>query len=163
MSDREYELAEKMRIKRLCKENFGVDLRINTIVASDVEMTQDDSYTTIFNTNGAMYALCETNEPTTLRDIKSQIRLMGLDAEYYYPPAHDANYFERYGKNAFLSVFPGREIATESDIDFYKTLAPYSPALVRIRKVNGRIRRFNKPGNMWQTTMDLSYSRIRVQ
>lgn len=163
MSDLEYESAEVKRIERLCKEHFGVELHISAVVASDVEMPQSDSYATVFNADNAVYALCETSQPVNLRDIQSQIKRMGLEAEFYYPPANDMNYFSRFGEKIFLSVFPGRTKASDNDTIFYQTLTPYNPALVRIRKVKGGIRRFNMRGNTWQTIKDFSYSRIQVQ
>lgn len=163
MSDREYELTQKLHIERLCKNHFDVELYVDSIIASDIEMVQDDSYATLFMANGTMYTLCETSKPVTLQDIKSQIKSMGMEADFYYPPAKDMNYFSRYGKVAFSSIFPGRPVATEEETLFYQTLAPYSPALVQIREVKGEIRRFNMRGNTWQAMKNFSYSRIQVQ
>lgn len=60
---------------------------------------------------------------------------MGLKAELYMPPKGQPHYFDDIGRMKFSEVFPGRKVITDEDIVFYKTLAPYNPALVLISEV----------------------------
>ena len=65
---------------------------------------------------------------------------MGMRAELFLPPKGQPRYFEDIGKRKFREVFPGRRHVTDEDLHFYKTLAPYNPALVLISEVeNGEI------------------------
>jgi hypothetical protein len=89
---------------------------------------------------------------------------MGMKAEKYLPPDANENYFLRFGQKIFQDVFPGRKISTNQDtLSYYQTLAPYSPALVRISKIDGEIRQYSKIGQKWSSTLELSYQRMQVQ
>ncbi|MDQ5982299.1 MAG: hypothetical protein QG549_296 [Patescibacteria group bacterium] len=99
----------------------------------------------------------------TLGDVRRVVKRMGMDAEAYYPPEMDVRYFTRFARKAFLSVYPGREIVNNSDLQYYQNLALYSPALVRIGRVNGQIRRFNARAGSWQKLIDYTYFHPQVQ
>ena len=70
-----------------------------------------------------------------LSDVKKIISRMGMRAELFLPPKGQPRYFEDIGKRKFREVFPGRKHVTDEDLHFYKTLAPYNPALVLISEV----------------------------
>jgi len=46
------------------------------------------------------------------------------------PPKGRPRYFDEIGRKKFNEVFPGQKNISDEDIIFYKTLAPYSPALI---------------------------------
>jgi len=48
----------------------------------------------------------------------------------YLPPKGRPRYFDEIGRKKFNEVFPGQKNISDEDIIFYKTLAPYSPALI---------------------------------
>lgn len=162
MTDREYNTLKKREIERICKAHFRVNLPVTDLIAPDVS-TDDNSFTTVFKSGNTIYALCETETPVTLGDVRSIVKQMGMEAETYFAPHNDEDYFMRCARKSFLSVFPGREIVNTEDLLYYQTLAPYSPALVQIRRVNGQIRRFSTQGNSWQKTLDFTYFRPQVQ
>lgn len=146
-----------------CRDYFGVDLKIKNIILDDAP-TSKNSHTTVFKTDhNVIYALCSSDNPLILADIKSIIRLMGMKAEYFLPPSADSDYFFNFGQKAFLDIFPGRKAGTDQEISYYKTLAPYSPALVRISRINGEIRRYDKIWQEWQSAIKFSYLRMQVQ
>ena len=62
----------------------------------------------------------------------------------------------------FQEVFPGRRTVSEDDIAFYKTLVPYSPALVLIREVKtGTIYQYDSDASGgWRPHAKFSYRRI---
>ena len=162
MSDLEYDKLKMREIERICVEDFRLNLNITKLIITDVA-TLNNSYTTIFKSGHKMYALCQSKTPMTLREVKSSVRLMGMEADEYIPPMQDSHYFTRFGRQAFMSVFPGREVVSDEDMLFYQTLAPYSPALIRIRKVNGQIRRYNQRSSNWQPTLNFSFIHPQVQ
>ncbi|MFZ2545031.1 MAG: hypothetical protein WAW80_03570 [Candidatus Saccharimonadales bacterium] len=162
MSDREYDALKIEQVELICREKFRINLQINRLIVTDAP-TNNNTYTTVFRSGGAIYALCEAGTPITLGQVKSIIKQMSMEADSYYPPSNDDNYFNRFARNAFLSVFPGREVVNVNDLQYYQTLAPYSPALIRIRKINGQIRRYNSHANSWQKMIDFSYFRPQVQ
>lgn len=162
MSDLEYNLSKMREIERICKEHFQMQLPVSRLIIPDVP-ADGHTYTTVFESGQTLYALCEAEKPITLREVRTIIKQMGMEAEAYYPPDMDGSYFMRFARHAFLSVFPGRDVVDSSDLVYYQTLAPYSPALIRIRKVNGAIRRYNPKAQNWQKTLDFSYFHPQVQ
>jgi hypothetical protein len=89
---------------------------------------------------------------------------IGLQADAYVPPNKRPHYFDEVGTAKFREVFPGRSHITAADIAFYRTLAPYHPALILISGVkDGRIYQFDTDtvGN-WRAGTRFTYRRIRT-
>ena len=159
----EKNVSKISQVEKFCHDYFNVNLQIDKIILNNMP-TSHNSNTTVFKTNNhAIYALCRSDDKINLADIKKIIKQMGMKAEKYLPPEANENYFLRYGQNVFKSVFPGRISGTPEETLFYQTLTPYNPALVRIGKVNGEIRRYNNTYNKWQTALEFSYLRMQVR
>lgn len=156
-------LARERQLKKpllegICREFFKVNLCVTEIVFNDVS-TGKYSRTTVFKDDREeVYALCLSDEPLVLADIRNIISSMGMKAQEYLPPDADYEYFSRNGRKIFESVFPDRKITNDQEITFYKTLAPYSPALVRISQIHPEVREYNDIRNQWQNSMQLSYA-----
>lgn len=87
---------------------------------------------------------------------------MGMKPEGYIPPKGHPNYFDEIGRERFRAVFPGRTHVTSDDLVYYRTLAPYNPALIRIREIpEGVIKQFDTDaqGN-WRPAARFAYRRI---
>jgi hypothetical protein len=151
------------QIELACKQRFGLSIKVESIVIDGMP-TSRNSHTSIFKADRhTMYALCTSDEPLVLADIKSIVRSIGMKAEAYLPPNADENYFLRFGQKMFQSVFPGRTAKTDQDTAFYQTLAPYSPALIRIAKIDGEIRQYDNIWQKWQMALRFSYQRMLVK
>lgn len=163
MSDLEYTKMKIAEIEQICEERFAVAVRVDSIILDEVT-TGKNSYTTVFKTtDNDIYALCMSEGSLTLADIQHIIKSMNMDAGIYLPPRADANYFSRLGFKIFQKVYPGRTSWNEQEERFYQTQAAYSPALVKIAKINGDIRRYNTFGLQWQKVFDFSYAKMKVQ
>jgi len=158
-----YEVAEINELERICRDSFATNLTIENILISNLS-TSRGSRTTIFEADRhELYALCVGSQPLVLADVTRIMMSMGIEAEDYLPPAGDKDYFKAFGRQAFLDIYPGRKAATDQETTFYQTLAPYSPALVRIAKVRGEIREYAPSMREWQSAKTFSYARVRVQ
>ena len=76
----------------------------------------------------------------------------------------DAAGYRRSAGDDAGEVFPGRTRVSDEDIIFYRTLAPYNPALVMISEVkSGEIYQFDSDfrGN-WRVATKFTYRRIRT-
>jgi len=154
--------SKKNQLKKACKNYFGVDLNIQNIILYNAP-TDDDSYTTVFKDDrSTIYALCLSDKPITLTNVKNIIRSMGMKADKYLPPNADNDYFLHFGQKLFQSVFPSLKLINDDETLYYQTLAPYSPALVKINKVNGEIRQYDKIWQKWQRALKLSYTRMQI-
>lgn len=89
---------------------------------------------------------------------------MGLAAELYLPPKGQPHYFDDIGRAKFAQVFPGRSNPGPADLQYYRTLAPYNPALVQIAEVKtGEIKQFDTDAKgQWRTATKFAYRRIKT-
>lgn len=155
--------TEYKDLEATCQVYFGTSFHIQRIVASEVP-TGTSSRSTVFETTkGDTYALCMADAPLTLGEVKQLIRGMGMKAETFLPPFNKPDYFAQYGRDAFLAAFPGRRLTSDDDISFYMSLAPYSPALVKVAQVERELRQYVPIVNRWHKFVDYSYNRIKVQ
>jgi hypothetical protein len=100
----------------------------------------------------------------TLGDIKKIVSRMGLKPELFVPPKGRQDYFDEVGRQHVRAVFPGRTHITETDLVYYRTLAPYNPALVQIREIpTGEIRQFDTDAHGdWRVAVRFAYRRIKT-
>lgn len=163
MIDSDYRNYKQTYIQQLAKNKFNVSLNVTKIIADDIT-TSSKSVTTIFSdSKNNVYALVESKLPMSLMDVRHIVRAIGMKAEGYYPPNGDKDYFAEHGKKAYTTIFPGRNLTGNENTTYYQTLAPYTPALVRIKRVNGEIRRYNPLRLAWQKEYNFSYAHAEVR
>ena len=153
---------DELALERIAKEKFGLSIDIQSIILfhADVSRTAKAS---VFLTNKKQLMLyLEATSPLILSDVKKIISKMGLRAELFLPPKGRPHYFEEIAQYKFREVFPGRKHITDEDLLFYKTLAPYNPALVAISEVkNGEIYQFDPDAHDgWRVGARFYYRRI---
>ena len=92
------------------------------------------------------------------------VKRMSMVADAYLPPRKDGDYFDRIAVAKFKDVFPGRTPANDGDLRFYRLLAPYNPALVRIAEVtDGVVRQFDSSDSTnWRVAAKYTYKRIKT-
>ena len=157
-------MYNEIAIERKIGQIFGldIDMRQTILLASPVNRT---SYATVFlNDKKQLYAYIEGQSRLQLGEIQKIISRMGLKPELFIPPKGRPNYFDEIGRDKFREVFPGRSHINESDIMFYRTLAPYNPALVLISEVkNGVINQYDSDSSgKWRVATKFTYRRIRT-
>ncbi len=153
---------DELALERIAKEKFGLSIDIQSIILfhADVSRTAKAS---VFLTNKKQLMLyLEATSPLILSDVKKIISKMGLRAELFLPPKGQPHYFEEIAQYKFREVFPGRKYITDEDLLFYKTLAPYNPALAVISEVkNGEIYQFDPDArDGWRVGARFYYRRI---
>lgn len=166
LSQRDLALKEAIlidQIENLCYKSFKVNLGAENIVALKLNSSKN-SFTTIFTTHDKLlYALCVGDEFLQFADVKNIIESMGMVAEKYLPPNADKKYFIKFGEKKFQYHYPSHNKVTPKQTKFYQTLAPYSPALVRIKKIKGPINKYDNLNKKWQKAFDYSYQHIKVK
>lgn len=163
MSEQDYDAMRRRQSEAICRKYFGITIRIEEILYDDIE-TGEESYCVLFRTRrNDLFALYIAKEPQTLGSVRHIVRSMGLKAESYAVPFGDKQYFKRKGFEIFKQAYPGRKQWTTQEAAFYQTLAEYSPALVKISKVYGEVRRYNPNYSAkWQKILDLQYEKMKV-
>mgnify|MGYP000998781483 CR=1 FL=1 len=87
-----------------------------------------------------------------------------LRAEAYCAPKGRSNYFNDIALEKFKSVYPGRHDITDTDLRFYRLMAPYNPALVSISEITGgHINQFDPQAiTGWRPSAKASYKQIKT-
>jgi hypothetical protein len=155
-------VTEITDIERICRDQFATDIVIKQAIISDLTV-EETARMTVFETDRKeLYALCQSTQPLTLASIRRIVRGMGAKAEVYIPPDRDQNHFIDYGRKVFASVFPGRKLNSNDDISYYISQCPYSPALIKIARIDGEIREYIPIIEQWKKVLEYSYNRIKV-
>ena len=155
---------DQLALERICKTGFGIDAEVKQVIAWQVPVNRTDRATVFLTTKKQLYVYVEAQSRLLLSDVKKIIARMGLKAEMYVPPKGQPQYFDEIGRKKFNDVFTGRTHVTDADIVFYRTLAPYAPALVQISEVkNGVISQFDSDASGgWRSAAKFAYRRIRT-
>ena len=161
MSDRTY---EEISVERAIKERFGVDADIRQAIVFRVPVGPMAEATLFLTSKKQLFLYINGNSKLLFSDIKKIVFSMGLKAETYLPPKNRPDYFNEVGRAKFCEVFPGRKNISDEDIIFYRTLAPYNPALVLISEVkDGHIYRYDSDSNTkWRAAARFAYRRIKT-
>ena len=150
---------------QIIKDRFGMDIEAASVVLDHADVSRTAQATVLLTNKKQLLVYIEGSSPLLLADIKKIIAHMGLKAELYLPPRGWPAYFDDIGSQKFRQVFPGMKITSKDDLVYYRTLAPYNPALVLISEVkNGEIYQFDADAHgSWQVGARLSYRRVPAE
>lgn len=151
-------------LEQTAKEKFGVAVDISSVIVRGASVSRTAQATVFLTAKKQLYVYVTAQSNLLLGDIQKIIARMGLKAELYLPPRGRTDYFDQIGRKKFNEVFPGRNIVAKQDILFYRTLAPYNPALILIEEVkNGEIRGYDSDASTgWRTLVKFAYRRIKT-
>ena len=159
MNDQMY---DDVALERQIKEAFGVSAEVESVIARRIPVGRSVEASLFLTDKKQLFLYIDGEARLYLSDVKKIVSRVGLQAEMYMPPKGHPQYFDEIGTAKFQEIFPGRKSVSEQDIAFYKTLAPYSPALVLIREVkNGIIYQYDSDATGgWRPNTKFSYRRI---
>lgn len=162
MTDAEHLARQRVEIRALCKRRFKTDIEVRYILFEDISIAKGATATVFSTLDHRIYALCLSDTALSLRDIQHMIKSMGFKAKGYFAPEGDKSYFRRLGYEIFLKAYPARMKWTSEEELYYQTLAPYSPALVRLDGVGRQILRYNEVSNKWQKIYEPTRKMLRI-
>lgn len=156
------QLYDDVALERQIKSQFGVNAEVESVIARRLPVGRSVEATLFLSSKKQLFLYVSGESRLYLSDIKKIVSRVGLHAEMYMPPKGRPLYFDEVGRAKFEEIFPGRKIVNDEDIAFYKTLAPYSPALILIREVkNGVIYQYDSDASGgWRPHAKFSYRRI---
>ena len=158
------DMFDDFAVEKLCKEQFGVAMEVDKVIARHIDVGQS-AYATIFLTNKKQL-YCYIDGPTrlVLGEIKKIVSRIGLRVDTFFPPKGRPNYFNEIGRDKFLAVFPGRKDVNDSDLQFYRTLAPYCPALILVSEVRDGVINCadHDARGGWRPVVKFTYRRIKT-
>jgi hypothetical protein len=161
MSD---EIYGDTMLERLVKDTFGLEIVIGQVIVRQVDVSRMATATVFLTKKKQLLLYVDGHSRLLLGDIKKIVARMGLQAELYFPPKGQIDYFDTIAYEKFRTVFPGRSRVTDDDLLFYRTLAPYNPALVLISEVkNGEIYQYDSDARgKWRVAAKFTYRRIKT-
>jgi hypothetical protein len=154
----------ELAVERVIKEHFGIDADIRQAILLRVPVSQTAEATLFLTSKKQLYLFISAQSKLLFKDVKKIITNMGLKPDLYLPPKGRPAYFNEVGLSKFHEVFPGRSHVTDEDLMYYKTLAPYNPALILISEVkDGVVYRFDSDAKTsWRPAVRFAYRRIRT-
>lgn len=158
----ESEIYDDIALERLAREHFGAAIDISQVIVRGVPVSRTAEATVFLTKKKQLYVYISARSRLVLGDMSKLVSRMGLKAELFLPPVGNPDYFNAVGREKFEAVFPGRTYVADDELRFYRTLAPYNPALVLISEVkNGEIYRYDSDtrGN-WRLAARFAYRRI---
>ena len=158
------QIYDDYALERLVKEQFGVSAEVDSVIARRIPVGRSVEATLFLSKKKQLFLYIHGEVKLLFSDVQKIVSRVGLTAELYMPPRNRPHYFDEIGTKKFLEVFPGRKVISAEDISFYRTLAPYSPALILIQDVKtGVIHQFDADSkNNWRPHAEFSYRRIRT-
>lgn len=158
------EIYDDMALERIAKEKFGVSIDLDQVIVRNADVSRTATATVFLTKKKQLMVYIHGTSKLLLSDVKKIVSRMGLKAELYFPPKGQPDYFDAIGREKFRDVFPGRGHISDADIIFYRTLAPYNPALVLISEVkNGEIYQYDSYShNSWRVSARFAYRRIKT-
>jgi len=158
------DLFDDFALEKSAKDEFGVNLEVDKVIARNIDVG-NSMHATLYLTKKKQF-YCYIYGPARLAfgDIRKLATRIGLKIEVYFPPKNRPHYFDEIGLAKFREVFPGRHEVKTEDIVFYRTLAPYSPALLLVAEVrDGVIYRADSDASTgWRPAVKFAYRRIKT-
>lgn len=158
------DIYDDLALEREAKERFGMPVEVDKVVVRNIDVGRGAKATVYLTKKKQLICYIHGPARLLLSDVKKITSRMGLKVEMYVPPKNHPGYFDEIGREKFREVFPGRGHVTDSDIVFYRTLAPYSPALLLISEVkDGAIYQADTDARAgWRVSAKFMYRRIKT-
>lgn len=153
-----------LALERLVKDHFGLKVDVSKVIVRQASGGPSIEATLFLSEKKQLYLFVHAQSAMTLGDVKKVVARMGLKAELFLPPKGHPDYFDTIAREKFRIVFPGRGHITDNDLIFYRTLAPYNPALILISEVKtGEVKEFNRDTHGgWRVAAKFAYRRIKT-
>lgn len=158
------EIYDDIALEHLAKSKFGFALEIDHVIVRNIPVSRVATATLFLTKKKQLLLYVQANARLLLKDVKTIVSRMGLVAELYVPPKGLPNYFDEVGAEKYKNVFPGIHAPTQQDLIYYRTLAPYNPALVQISEVkHGEVKQFDPDSTgSWRVAAHFAYRRIKT-
>jgi len=158
------QVYEDLALEKNIKAQFGVSAEVDSIIGRRFPVSRTAEATLFLTQKKQLFLYVSSQSKLLLSDITKIVSRVGLKAELYLPPKGRPQYFDEIGTQKFREIFPGRSSISKEDIAFYRTMTPYSPALILISEVkNGVISQYDSDSSgQWRQLTKFTYRRIKT-
>ncbi|HET6622383.1 MAG TPA: hypothetical protein VFG56_00415 [Candidatus Saccharimonadales bacterium] len=157
-------IYDDLAIEGSIREQFSLQLDIKHVIVRGIPTSRTTKASVFLTTKNKLFVYIDGQEPLSLSDVTKMIKRMGLVAKAYLPPRREDDYFDRIARGHFKKVYPGHPNPSDEDLRYYRSLAPYNPALVEVEEITaGVIYQFDSnDSSNWRTAAKFSYRRIKA-
>ena len=158
------DVIDDLALEQAAKERFGVACEVDKVIVRNIDVGRGAKATIFLTKKKQLFCYIHGPARLLLSDIKKIAARIGLKVEMFFPPKGQPNYFDDIGRQKFRDVFPSIGHISDKDIMFYRTLAPYSPALLLIQEVkDGAIYQADSDARAgWRVAAKFAYRRIKT-
>jgi hypothetical protein len=153
-----------LALEELAREKFGLVVDIKQVLVANAPVSHTSTASVFMTKNKQVYVYITGQARLNVGDIRKIVTRMGLKPELFLPPRGEIDYFNEFAREKFKEIYPGRSNVNDADLAYYKTLAPYRPALIQIAEVkDGHIYQFDTDSHAgWRVARAFSYRRIKT-
>lgn len=164
MTNMNEQVYDDFALEKTIKAQFGVVADVDAMIGRRFPVSRTAEASLFLTKKKQLFLYISSQSKLLLSDVQKIVGHAGLKAELYLPPKGRPQYFDEVGTQKFREIFPGRSNISHQDIAFYRTLAPYSPALILISEVkNGQIFQFDSDSQgSWRPLVKFAYRRIKT-
>lgn len=151
-------------LEHAAKDKFGMVVDVDKVIVDQVDVARSVKATVFLTKKKQLLCYISGATKLNLGDIRKITTRMGIKAELYMPPKGRPKYFDEVAVEQFKAVFPGRRPTADQDLAYYRTLAPYNPALILVHEVkDGTIYQFDPDARThWRPAAKFAYRRIKT-
>lgn len=155
------EIYNDLAIEEIAARSFKRTLEIRQILVREVPVSRTAKATVFLTAQKQLYLFIQAQSALVLDDVRKIVQRMGMVAEEFLPPHGNEEYFTAIARERYKSIFPGKAITSDEDLRYYKQLAPYNPALVRISAIKrGEILQYDTTSASWRKAANFSYRKV---
>ena len=158
------DIYDDFALEQSCKEKFGVIFDIDKVIMRSAPVGKSARATVLLTKKKQLYCYIDGPTKLVLSDVMKIVGRIGIRAEMYLPPKGRPQYFDEIGREKFRAVFPGRKDVHDTDIVFYRTLAPYNPARIAVSEVKDGVlyQADSDSRSGWRPSKKFAYRRIKT-
>lgn len=158
------DIYDDLALEREAKERFGLPVEVDQVILRGADVGKSAKASVYLTKKKQLICYIYGPSRLLLSDVQKIATRMGIKIEMYVPPKGQPDYFDKLGRNKFKEVFPGRDHISAADIVFYRTLAPYCPALLLISEIkDGHIYQADSDARSgWRVGAKFAYRRIKT-
>ncbi|HTK39790.1 MAG TPA: hypothetical protein VL362_02900 [Patescibacteria group bacterium] len=155
---------DAIALEQAAKDKFGFIVDVDTVIVDEADIARSVKATVYLTKKKQLLCYMHGATKLTLGDVRKLATRMGFKIELCLPPKGRPKYFDELAEEQFRAVFPGRRPASDEDLAYYRTLAPYNPALILIAEVrDGTIYQFDPDARTsWRPAAKFAYRRIKT-
>ena len=158
------QVFDDFAVEKSIKAQFGIELDVDAMIARRFPVSRTAEASLFLTKKKQLYLYVTSQSKILLSDVQKIVSNAGLKADTYVPPKGRPNYFDEVGTQKFREIFPGRGNINAQDIAFYRTMTPYSPALILISEVkDAQVMQFDSDTRGgWRHAVKFAYRRIKT-